>query len=87
MKIEVCIGSACHLKGSYNVIHSLQQLIEEYHLIDRVEIAAAFCFGHCTEAVSVRIDNGEVQGVSGPTVREFFEKEVLGKLNNGCFDI
>ena len=25
MTISVCIGSACHLKGSYNVINSLQE--------------------------------------------------------------
>ncbi|MDR3588215.1 MAG: (2Fe-2S) ferredoxin domain-containing protein [Negativicutes bacterium] len=77
VNIEVCIGSACHLKGSYNVINSLQQLIEEYRLTARVEVSAAFCLGHCTEAVSVRIDSGEVQSVSGPTVREFFLTQVL----------
>jgi NADH:ubiquinone oxidoreductase subunit E len=77
MKIHVCIGSACHLKGSYNVINSLQQLSEEYRLVDKVEINAIFCLGHCTQGVSVRIDDGEVQSVSGPTVREFFIQNVL----------
>ena len=77
MKINVCIGSACHLKGSYNVIVSLQQLIEEYQVADDVEINAVFCLGHCTEAVSVRIDDGDVQSVSGATAREFFTGKVL----------
>lgn len=79
VKVHVCIGSACHLKGSYNIINSLEQLSEEYKVYDRVEIAAAFCLGHCTEAVSVRVDDGEVQGVSGSTVRDFFENQVLPK--------
>lgn len=77
MKINVCVGSACHVKGSYNVVSSLHQLIEEYGVADKVEIGAAFCLGHCTEAVSVQIDEGEVQSVSGLSVREFFEKKVL----------
>ena len=77
MKIEVCIGSACHLKGSYNIINTFQQLVEEYQLSDLVEVNAAFCFGQCAEAVSVRVDNKEVQSVSGATAREFFAKNVL----------
>ncbi len=75
--IHVCIGSACHIKGSYNVINSLQQLTEEYGMSDKVDTRAAFCLGHCTEAVSVRIGEGEVRSVSGATAREFFVKEVL----------
>lgn len=77
MKVSVCIGSACHVKGSYNVINSLQQLVEEYGLTDKVEVNASFCLGHCTEAVSVRIDENEVQSVSGATVRGFFRQNVL----------
>ncbi len=77
IKVSVCIGSACHVKGSYNVINSLQQLVEEFALADKVEINASFCLGHCTEAVSVRIDDNEVQSVSGATVREFFRQQIL----------
>ena len=78
--INVCIGSACHLKGSYNVINTMQQLTEEYGLTDKVETRAAFCFGKCTEAVSVRIGDGEVQSVSGATTRDFFIRNVLPKI-------
>ena len=75
--IHVCIGSACHIKGSYNVINSFQQLIEEYDVSATIEVNSSFCLGHCTQAVSVRIDDGEVQAVSGPTAREFFVTQVL----------
>ena len=75
--IHVCIGSACHIKGSYNVINSLQQLTEEYGLTDQVDTRAAFCLAHCTQAVSVRIGDGDVQSVSGATARDFFVNQVL----------
>ena len=29
MKITVCIGSSCHVKGSRQVVEQLQKLIEE----------------------------------------------------------
>ena len=78
--LSVCVGSACHIKGSYNVINSFQQIIEEYKLADKVELKAIFCLGHCTEGVSVKIDDSEVYSVSGATARKFFETEVIPKL-------
>lgn len=79
--LSVCVGSACHIKGSYNVINNFQQIIEEYNLSDKVELKAIFCLGHCTEGVSVKIDDSEVYSVSGTTSRKFFEDEVIPKLD------
>jgi NADH:ubiquinone oxidoreductase subunit E len=79
--LSVCVGSACHLKGSYNVINNFQQIIEEYNLSDKVELKAIFCLGHCTEGVSVKIDDSEVYSVSGASARKFFKTEVLPKLD------
>ncbi|HMM21953.1 MAG TPA: (2Fe-2S) ferredoxin domain-containing protein [Selenomonadales bacterium] len=77
IKINVCIGSACHVKGSYNVINSFQQLIEEYKLTDKAEVNAVFCLGQCTHAVSVRIGDGEVHSVSGASARDFFVQKIV----------
>ena len=77
MKIEVCIGSACHLKGSYNIINTFQQMVEEYHLADSVEVNAAFCFGRCAESVAVRLDGGDVHSVSGACARDFFVENIV----------
>ena len=79
--LSVCVGSACHIKGSYNVINNFQQIIEEYKLADKVQLKAIFCLGHCTKGVSVKIDDSEVYSVSGTTSRIFFETEVLPKLD------
>lgn len=81
MVISVCIGTACHLEGSYNVIAAFQQMIEKYSLHDSVKIKAAFCMGHCThQGVCVKIDSGEVQSVTGTTAKRFFQENVLAVL-------
>ncbi len=36
MIVQVCIGSACHLKGSYDVIKTMQRVIEEDDLKNKV---------------------------------------------------
>ena len=36
MRVSICIGSACHLKGSVRVIQKLQKLVSENHLDSEV---------------------------------------------------
>ncbi|WP_350343377.1 NAD(P)H-dependent oxidoreductase subunit E [Proteinivorax tanatarense] len=75
--INVCIGSACHLKGAYGVINKFEKLLEDKKLEDKVELKAAFCLGECTKAVSVKIDDGPVHSLTEEKVEEFLEKQVL----------
>lgn len=82
INLSICVGTACYIKGSYNVINAFQQIIEEYDLSDKVELKAVFCLGRCTENVSVKIDDSEIYSVSGATARKFFETEVLPRLNS-----
>jgi len=81
MLISVCIGSACHLKGSYDVIDKLQELVEDNDLGDQVELKAVFCLGNCQNGVSVKIDEEEnVYSVTTKTVNTFFEDVIKTKL-------
>ena len=45
LKITVCIGSSCHIKGSRQVVEQLQYLIAENKLGDKVELGGTFCMG------------------------------------------
>ena len=47
MKVTVCIGSSCHIKGSRQVVEQLQYLINEAGVGDEVELAGTFCMGKC----------------------------------------
>lgn len=75
MKVTVCIGSSCHIKGSRQVVDQLQSLISENGLGDRVELAGTFCMGKCQQGVCVTVDN-EFYSVTPETVKEFFENTV-----------
>ena len=79
MKITVCIGSSCHIKGSRSVIEQLQYLIAENKLGDKVELGGTFCMGKCQQGVCVTIGDN-FYSVTPDTVTEFFEKEVKAKL-------
>ena len=79
MKITVCIGSSCHIKGSRQVVEQLQYLIAENKLDDKVELGGTFCMGKCQQGVCVTVDE-EFYSVSPETVEDFFNKEVLAKV-------
>ncbi len=73
--IFVCVGSACHLKGSYDVIEQVKAWIEENELKDEFTVKASFCLGQCTRAVSVRIDN-EIHSLTPQNAKDFLNKQL-----------
>lgn len=79
MKIIVCIGSSCHIKGSRQVVEKLQRLIADHNLGDKVELGGTFCMGQCQQGVCVSVDD-EFCSVSPETVDEFFSNKVLAVL-------
>lgn len=79
LKITVCIGSSCHIKGSRQVVEQIQNLIAENNLGDKVELCGTFCLGKCQQGVCVMV-NDDFFSVSPDTVDAFFAKEVLAKV-------
>lgn len=79
MEIKVCVGSSCHLRGSYDIINCMKEAIDKNGLSDQVELKAAFCLGKCTNGVSVQFDDEIVTGVSMENFEQVFQKHVLNK--------
>ncbi|MBQ1211188.1 MAG: (2Fe-2S) ferredoxin domain-containing protein [Clostridia bacterium] len=79
MKVTVCIGSSCHVKGSRQVVEQLQQLISDHNLGDKVELAGTFCMGQCQQGVCVTVD-GDFHSVSPDTAQVFFEEHIKAKV-------
>ena len=79
MKITVCIGSSCHIKGSRQVVERLQNLIKENNVGDKVELGGTFCLGNCQKGVCVTVDDA-FHSVTPETVNEFFAREILAKV-------
>lgn len=79
MRVSICIGSACHLKGSREVIQKLQKLVSEYGLDKKVDLSGDFCSGNCRKGVCVTVDD-MLFSVKPETAEEFFKKEILSKF-------
>lgn len=79
MRVTICIGSACHLKGSREIIQQMQQLVNERGVADKVDLNGSFCSGNCINGVCVTVD-GTLFSLKPEDTKGFFEKEILGRL-------
>lgn len=77
MDIRICVGSSCHLKGSYDIINLMKEGLEENGFADRVNLSAAFCLGKCTDGVTIKVNEKIICGVSTENFANFFRKYIL----------
>ncbi len=79
LKVTVCIGSSCHVKGSRQVVDELTRLVKENKLEKQVELAGSFCLGKCEQGVCVTVD-GQLFSVQPDNVQAFFDSEIATRI-------
>jgi NADH:ubiquinone oxidoreductase subunit E len=77
--ITVCVGSACHLKGSHELIKYFQEVIKQAGLEAEVELKGTFCMEKCTDGANLLVDEELFHANSVDEARQIFETEILGK--------
>ena len=80
MIINVCVGSSCHLKGSYDVIQKLKSIIEERNLENKIELKASYCLGNCSNGVSMNVDGEPIQNVTPENIEEIFNEKIMSRM-------
>ncbi len=77
--ITVCVGSACHLKGSHDIIGFFQDAIKDSGLESSVELKGTFCMDKCTDGANLLIDDQLFHANSVDEARAIFDQEILNK--------
>jgi NADH:ubiquinone oxidoreductase subunit E len=75
--ISVCVGSACHLHGAYDVLSAFSLLLEKYKVGGSVDLTGEFCQGRCIDGVVVKINDEIITRVSRKNVYAIFYDKVL----------
>lgn len=76
MKVFICIGSSCHLRGSESVVRTFQEMVKEYGVQADIELSGSFCMGACSQGVSVKV-NDNIYHVRPEDADKFFEQVIL----------
>jgi NADH-quinone oxidoreductase subunit G len=76
LKINVCVGTNCFVKGSQGVLHELLHEVEEKKLQEQVQISASFCFENCEHGPTVHIAGQPVRHCTGKKACELLHQEL-----------
>ncbi len=78
LKVSVCVGNACILKGSSLIIKAFKEMITKYHLEERVELLESYCQGHCRRGASIKIGDEYIVSINQLNAEETFREYILG---------
>ena len=81
MIIQICVGSACHLKGLEKIVGLFEDALKKYDLENAVTLAGSFCTGRCNrEGVTISVDDDVYTGITPEGFNNFFEEKVLKRI-------
>ena len=80
--VQICLGSACYVRGSKQAVDILQKLIEEKGWQDQIELKGSFCQKYCEKqnGLGIKIDGEPLEGVGLHNLKESFIKAIEEKL-------
>jgi NADH-quinone oxidoreductase subunit G len=77
VKVTVCVGSSCHIKGARAVITRFDEILKEEGLDAKVELKGSFCMERCGEGINWMIDEELLTSTTvDEAVRKFQERVV-----------
>jgi len=82
LTIEVCIGSACYVKGSNQVVQNLKTMIETHHWEEQVTIKGAFCMGMCNQGLGIKVNGRPLHHVTLANANEVITKYITEQLSH-----
>jgi NADH:ubiquinone oxidoreductase subunit E len=74
VEIYICMGSACYLKGSKDIVDILGRLVKKYDLKEKVKLKGSFCLGPCNQGVVVKVEDKFFREKIYPYILEILEK-------------
>ncbi len=75
--LYLCMGSACHQLGVYEVLPKIQKLLKHHKIDASVELKGAFCLGPCANGIVLKYQNRLFTQIRPHNVEEKFVTEIL----------
>lgn len=73
----LCMGSACHQLGVYEVLPKIQALIQTYQLQDTINLKGSFCLEICSSGITMKFRDRHFTNITPQNVEEKFVQEIL----------
>jgi len=64
VKVTVCAGSSCHVRGSRSVLARFAEIIKAEDLEEEVSLLGCFCMERCGECMNWKFDDEHISSGS-----------------------
>jgi NADH-quinone oxidoreductase subunit G len=81
VKVGVCLGTNCYLKGSQHVLNAVLRHVDEKGLENRLDVRASFCFERCEHGPNASID-GAMCTCTPESIIEILNEKIDGDKSN-----
>jgi NADH:ubiquinone oxidoreductase subunit E len=78
--LYLCMGSACHQMGVYEVLPKLQELMQEYNLENQVELKGSFCLETCSSGIVMKFKDQLFIEINPQNIEQKFLAEILPSI-------
>jgi NADH:ubiquinone oxidoreductase subunit E len=78
--LYLCMGSACHQLGVYEVLPRIQGLISQYHLEESIELKGSFCLETCSSGIVMKFQDKLFVNINPANLEEKFILEILPEI-------
>lgn len=78
----LCMGSACHQLGVYDVLPRLQALIAAYELTEAIELKGSFCLETCSKGIVMKFHDTRFTNISPHNIDTIFKDEILPQIQH-----
>lgn len=76
--LEICIGSACYVKGSNQLVEEITELLKEEGWSDKVQLKGSFCMNYCQneKGLGIRLNGHQLEMVTIVNAKDLIREEL-----------
>ncbi len=80
VKVTVCAGSSCHVRGSRAVLKRFAEIIKAENLEDQVALLGSFCMERCGESMNWKFNDEEIASQSVDEAEKTLREKLAGQI-------
>ncbi|APT75414.1 hypothetical protein LN42_02695 [Marinitoga sp. 1137] len=77
VEIYICMGSACFLKGSEEIVKIFSEEIAKNSLNAQIKLKGSFCLGPCNQGVVVKVKDQFFKHINPENARTIFYEQII----------
>ena len=82
IKITVCVGSSCHVRGSRAILKRFAEILKTENLEEEVVLLGSFCMERCGEGTNWKFNDEDVSSGSTEEAENILRSKLAETMDN-----